>query len=299
MPELPDITVYTEKLAERVQGETLEGIRLGSPFLLRTALPPLEDCFGKRVENILRIGKRIAIALQDQYYLVIHLMVTGRLRWRDSGAAVPRKGGLAAFDFSTGTLLLTEAGTKHRASLHVVRGAGELEQFSRGGIEVLDCDEATFARAMRAENHTVKRSLTDPRILSGIGNTFSDEILHAARMSPYRQTKNMDDPELSMLFECCRSVLTSWTNRLRNETEGKFPEKVTAFREGMAVHGRYGQPCPVCGTPVQRIRYTDNESNYCPTCQTEGKLLADRALSRLLKNDWPRTLEELERRPQG
>lgn len=299
MPELPDITVYVERLGARTIGNRLQRIRIISPFLLRTAQPPLEESFDRKVSSISRIGKRIVIGLEGDYYLVIHLMVTGRLRWRDGGAKPPRKGGLAAFEFSTGTLLFTEAGIKHRASLHLVQGDRSLDQFHKGGIEVLESDDSAFIRAMRAENHTVKRALTDPRIISGVGNTFSDEILHATRMSPYRQTKSMSDEELVALFEKCRLVLDEWTKKLREEVGEGFPEKVSAFKEGMAVHGRFQKPCPVCNSPVQRIRYTNNESNYCPNCQTGGKLLADRALSRLLKDDWPKTIEELERLQSG
>jgi formamidopyrimidine-DNA glycosylase len=294
MPELPDITTYVESLQKRVRGERLLDVRLKSPFLLRSVSPPVERVRGKQVRGVRRLGKRIVFELEDDLYLVLHLMIAGRLKWREAGKKPVSKIDLAAFDFSTGTLLLTEAGSKRRASLHVVAGAAELEAFDRGGLEVLDASPAQFAERLTSESHTVKRALTDPRLFSGIGNAYSDEILHRARMSPVKLTRRLTPAEIHTLYDATRATLVEWTERLRAETGDGFPEKVTAFREEMAVHGRYGKPCPVCGTAVQRIRYADNETNYCPTCQTEGRLLADRALSRLLKEDWPRSIEELE-----
>jgi formamidopyrimidine-DNA glycosylase len=294
MPELPDVTVYVETLAARTVGQELRGVRLKSPFLLRTFSPPLSSTSGKKVASIRRIGKRIVLGLEGDLFLVIHLMIAGRLRWRPPGAGVPGKVGLAAFDFPSGTVLLTEASTKKRASLHVVSGAAALDEFKRGGIEVEGATLDAFREALVRENHTVKRALTDPRLFSGIGNSYSDEILHAARLSPVKRTTKMTDEEVGRLFDATRRTLAEWTDRLRKEVGEGFPEKVTAFREGMAVHGRYGKPCPTCGSPVQRIVYAENETNYCARCQTGGKLLADRALSRLLHEDWPRTLEELE-----
>ncbi|GMV41431.1 MAG: formamidopyrimidine-DNA glycosylase [Myxococcales bacterium] len=296
MPELPDITVYVEALAARAVGASLVGVRLASPFLLRTVEPPLDLATGRRVVSVGRLAKRIDLALEGDLHLVIHLMVAGRLRWETPGAAIPGRVGLAAFDFGTGTLILTEAGTKRRASLHVVRSEG-LAALHRGGVEPLECEPQVFWDALTRENHTLKRALTDPRLLSGIGNACSDEILHRARLSPVRLTGTLSPEELRRLREATITVLAEWTARLRHETGGGFPQKVTAFRPEMAVHGRYGQPCPACGTTVQRIRYADNETNYCPRCQTDGRLLADRALSRLLKQDWPRTIAELEERP--
>jgi len=293
MPELPDITVYIEALQQRIVGQTLEQVRIGTPFLLRTVEPPLSAVAGKTVGSVHRIGKRIAIGLEDDVYLVLHLMIAGRLHWLARGKRVPATV-LAAFDFPAGTLTLTEAGSKKRASLHVVRGRAALEQFARGGIEPLDTSLGEFSARLRSENHTVKRSLTDPRLFSGIGNAYSDEILHRARMSPAKLTSRLADDEIARLFDATRVVLLEWVERLRADAKDAFPEKVTAFRPEMAVHGKYGQPCPVCGTAVQRIRYADNETNYCPRCQTEGRLLADRAFSRLLKQDWPRTIEQLE-----
>jgi formamidopyrimidine-DNA glycosylase len=294
MPELPDVVVYLEAMEARIRGRVLEGVRLASPFLLRSVDPPLSACAGRRAVGLRRIGKRIVIALDGDLFLIIHLMVAGRLRWKKPGAKIPGKLGLAAFDFESGTLLLTEAGSKKRASLHVVAGERALAAHDRGGLEVLDADLPAFAEALRRETHTLKRTLTDPRLLSGIGNAYSDEILHRARLSPFKLTDALTDAETERLFDACRDVLNEWTGRLRDESGDGFPEKVTAFRKEMAVHGRHREPCPVCGSPVQRIVYSSNETNYCATCQTGGKLLADRALSRLLKKDWPRTLEELE-----
>ena len=294
MPELPDITVYVEALERRVKGERLLDIRLKSPFLLRSVQPPLESAKGKRVLGVRRLGKRIVFELEGDLYLVLHLMIAGRLKWREAGKKPVTKIDLAAFDFASGTLLLTEAGTKRRASLHLVAGRDGLAAFDRGGLEVLDATLDEFSERLTSESHTVKRALTDPRLFSGIGNAYSDEILHRARLSPVKLTRRLTLQEIETLYTATRAILTEWTERLRGETAGEFPEKVTAFREEMAVHGRYGQPCPVCGTAVQRIRYADNETNYCPTCQTDGRLLADRALSRLLKEDWPRSIEELE-----
>ena len=296
MPELPDVSVYIESLAPRIVGQRLERVRLASPFLLRTVDPPLAELFGKRVRALRRLGKRIVVAFDGALFLVIHLMIAGRLRWRPSGTKVPGKLGLAAFDFSSGTLLLTEASSRKRAALHVVRGEAALAALDPGGLEPLDADLASFRAAVLRERHTLKRTLTDPRILSGIGNAYSDEILHAARLSPVKLTQQLSDEEMARLHAATRSTLLEFTARIRNEVGDGFPEKVTAFRDDMAVHGRYGHPCPVCGTPVQRIVHAENETNYCPTCQTGGKLLADRALSRLLRADWPRTLEELEER---
>lgn len=294
MPEYPDVTVYLECLAPRVLRQPLQRIRLSSPFVLRSVDPPIEEAEGRDVIGLQRIGKRLVLALEGDYFLVIHLMIAGRLRWRPSGAPVPKKLGLAAFDFPTGTLLLTEAGTKKRASLTLVRGEEALASIHRGGLEVMEATVAQFAEAVRRENHTLKRTLTDPRLFSGIGNAYSDEILHHARLSPIKLSQRATDEEIARLYESTRFVLETWTQRLREEVGSGFPEKVTAFREGMAVHGRYRQPCPVCGSPVQRIAYADNETNYCARCQTEGRLLADRSLSRLLKDDWPRSLDELE-----
>ncbi|MFL5622292.1 MAG: Fpg/Nei family DNA glycosylase [Gemmatimonadaceae bacterium] len=293
MPELPDITVYIEALASRVVGHTLERTRIAKPFLLRSVDPPISAANGKRVVGIRRMGKRIVLELEDDLFLVIHLMIAGRLRWVPAGGKVPGKIGLAAFDFSNGTLILTEAGSKRRASLWLVRGEGALEQFERGGLEVLDADLAQFTERLIRENHTLKRSLTDPRLFSGIGNAYSDEILHRAKLSPVKHTRRLSTEEISRLFDATKETLLEWTERLRAESRGDFPAKVTAFRDEMAVHGKFGKPCPVCGTPVQRIRYADNETNYCPRCQTDGKLLADRALSRLLKQDWPKSIDEL------
>jgi formamidopyrimidine-DNA glycosylase len=294
MPELPDITVYVESLEARLVGQTLERVRLASPFLLRSVEPPVTEAAGRAVTGVRRMGKRIVIALAGGLYLVIHLMIAGRLRWSASGAKIPGKLGLAAFDFANGTLLLTEASTKKRASLYVVRGEEELAAHDPGGVEVLDCAFPAFRAALQRENRTLKRALTHPRLFSGIGNAYSDEILHRARLSPVTRTGALQDAEARRLNKAARAVLTEWTRRLRREAGAEFPEHVTAFRPEMAVHGKYGQPCPVCGSPVQRIVHAENESNYCATCQTGGRLLADRALSRLLHDDWPRTLDEWE-----
>ena len=293
MPELPDITVYIEALASRVVGQPLERMRIAKPFLLRSVDPPISAAEGKRVTGMRRMGKRIVLELEDDLFLVIHLMIAGRLRWVPAGGKVPGKIGLAAFDFPNGTLILTEAGSKRRASLWLVRGEASLEQFERGGLEVLDASVAQFTERLMQENHTLKRSLTDPRLFSGIGNAYSDEILHRAKLSPIKHTRRLSEEEIARLFDTTKATLIEWTERLRKESKGDFPAKVTAFREDMAVHGKFAKPCPVCGTPVQRIRYADNETNYCPSCQTDGKLLADRALSRLLKQDWPRSIDEL------
>ena len=294
MPELPDITVYIEALASRVVGQPLERTRIAKPFLLRSVDPPISEANGKRVTGVRRMGKRIVLELEDDLFLVVHLMIAGRLRWVPAGGKVPGKVGLAAFDFPNGTLVLTEAGSKRRASLWLVRGEQSLEQFARGGLEVLDADVGQFAERLMRENHTLKRSLTDPRLFSGIGNAYSDEILHRAKLSPVKHTRRLAEEEVARLFDATRAVLVEWTERLRQESGGAFPAKVTAFRDEMAVHGKFGQPCPVCGTPVQRIRYADNETNYCPRCQTDGRILSDRSLSRLLKSDWPRNIDELE-----
>jgi len=296
MPELPDVDVYVAALGGRLVSATLENVRLNSPFLLRTVTPPLAMANGKRVLGVRRLGKRVVIALQDELFLSIHLMIAGRLHWKPRGTKLAGKIALAAFDFTTGTLTLTEAGTKKRASLHVVHGESALAALSRGGIEPLDATLDAFRAALTRENRTLKRALTDPAIFSGIGNAYSDEILHAARLSPTQLTRNLDDGEIARLCRATWETLTSWRDRLAAEAGDGFPERVTAFRPGMAVHGRYKEPCPVCGAPVQRIVYAANEANYCARCQTGGKLLADRALSRLLGKDWPRTLEELEGR---
>jgi formamidopyrimidine-DNA glycosylase len=294
MPELPDILAYLHALESRVVGQPLQQIRLASPFLLRTAEPPITDANGRVVRELRRIGKRIAIGVEGDLWLVLHLMIAGRLHWRPPDAKLAGRQNLAAFDFPTGSLLLTEAGTKRRASLHVVRGEEKLRSMDPGGINVLAGDLHSFRDALRAENRTLKRALTDPRIVSGIGNAYSDEILHAARISPIALTQKLEPEEWERLFTATRGTLQRWIDRLRTEAEKEFPEKVTAFRPEMAVHGRYGKPCPRCGEKIQRIRYADNETDYCARCQTGGKLLADRSLSRLLKSDWPRTLDELE-----
>jgi formamidopyrimidine-DNA glycosylase len=294
MPELPDISAYLSALEERIVGQPLEHVRIASAFLLRTAQPPVSDAEGHRVRELRRIGKRIAIGLDNDLWLVLHLMIAGRLHWRAKGAKLAGRNNLAAFDFPNGSLVLTEAGTKRRASLYVLRGEAALESADPGGIDVFASDLAQFRAAMTAENRTLKRALTDPRILSGIGNAYSDEILHAAKLSPITLTSKLTSAEWSTLYTATRETLGVWIGRLRTEASTKFPEKVTAFRPEMAVHGRYGKPCPRCGEPVQRIRYADNETNYCAACQTHGRVLADRALSRLLGADWPRTLDELE-----
>jgi formamidopyrimidine-DNA glycosylase len=299
VPELPDVQIYLEALEERALGRTLERIRLRSPFLLRSVEPPLETAFGRRVVGLRRLGKRIVFELEEDLYLVLHLMIAGRLHWREPGAALAGKTALAAFDFAAGSLVLTEAGSKKRAALHVARGEAALRRHDPGGLEPLELDLAAFAAALRRENHTLKRALTDPTLFSGIGNAYSDEILHRARLSPLKRTDQLGDAEVERLHAAVQSTLGEWVARLREARSGGFPEKVTAFRPGMAVHGRFGQPCPVCGAPVQRILYAENEANYCARCQTGGRLLADRVLSRLLKGDWPRTLEELEERRRG
>ena len=291
MPELPDISIYVESLAVRVQGQELLSVRVASPFVVRTFDPPLSAAAGKRVLEVRRLGKRIVFELSEGLFLVIHLMIAGRFKWRDAGAKIPGKLGLAAFDFNNGTLVLTEAASKKRASIHLARS---LEEFRRGGVEPLEVSFAQFEAALRSENHTLKRSLTDPRLFSGIGNAYSDEILHRAKLSPAQLTQKLPAEDARRLYEATREVLIEWTDRLRADAAGKFPEKVTAFRKEMAVHGKFKEPCPVCGTSVQRIAYADNETNYCPRCQTQGKLLSDRSLARLLHDDWPRTIEELE-----
>lgn len=293
MPELPDIELYRAALTSRVRAETLERVRLANPFLLRSVEPPLDAAHGRRVVELRRLGKRLVIALEKELFLVLHLMIAGRLRWRDAGASVPRKVGLAAFDFASGTLLLTEAGSKRRASLHVVAGEQALAALDPGGIEPLTADLDAFRVALTRERHTLKRALTDPRLIAGIGNAYSDEILHAARLSPFQRSDRLDQEAWRRLHRATRTTLATWRDRLIAEAGDRFPDKVTAFRPEMAVHGRHGQPCPVCGAPVQRIVYAENESNYCPGCQTGGKIYADRALSRLLHDDWPRTLDDL------
>ncbi len=299
MPELPDIRLYLAALEPRLVGQPLERIRLASPFLLRTVEPPLTAAHGRTVIAVSRLGKRLVISLADDLHLVLHLMIAGRLRWLAPGAKPPGRIGLACFDLPAGTLALTEAGTTRRASLHLAAGAAALAAFDRGGLDVEQAALEAFTTRLRAENHTLKRSLTDPTIFDGIGNAYSDEILHRARLSPLRLTRQLHDDECARLHRACRDVLGAWTARLLRETGDRFPQKVTAFREGMAAHGRYGLPCPDCGSPIQRIRYAEHETNYCPGCQTEGRLLADRGLSRLLREDWPRTLVELEERRAG
>ena len=294
MPELPDVVVYVEALEQRILGQKLERIRLASPFLVRTTSPALAEVEGRTVREVQRIGKRIAIGLEQELWLVLHLMIAGRLHWREPGVKLPAKRALAAFDFVEGSLLLTEAGSQKRASLHVARGEDGLRRLDPGGLEVLGAHLDAFDAALRSENHTLKRALTDPRLFSGIGNAYSDEILHRARLSPVTLTQKLSSDEVRRLFEATVETLDEWVAKLRVEAKGGFPEKVTAFRKDMAMHGKFGQPCPRCGGKVQRIRYAANETNYCPKCQTGGKLLADRALSRLLREDWPRTLEELE-----
>ncbi len=299
MPELPDLTVYLEALERHVGGRRLERIELRGISLLRSVEPPLREAEGRRVRGFRRLGKRLALGLEDDLFLVIHLMIAGRLRWRAAGASAGGRDVLAAFRFENGTLLLSEASRRRRATLHLVRGEAALREHDRGGIEVMDADHAAFRAALARESHTLKRALTDPRLFAGIGNAYSDEILHRARLSPTKLSQRLSDEEAVRLFDAARATLAEWTARLRAEVGEGFPEKVTAFREGMAVHGRFGEPCPACGSPVQRIVHAENESNYCATCQTGGRLLADRALSRLLHADWPRTLEELEERLPG
>jgi formamidopyrimidine-DNA glycosylase len=296
MPELPDVELYVGALKARVLEQPLERIRLGNPFVVRTIEPTPADVELRTVVDIRRMGKRIVFSLTDELYVVVHLMIAGRFRWRDRGSAIPHKVGLAAFDFPHGILLLTEAGSRREASIHIVRGTGMLRAMDAGGLEVLTATSAEFVARLRQENHTLKRSLTDPHIFSGIGNAYSDEILHFARLSPLKLTSALTDEEADDLFHATQAVLTEWCKRLREEVGDRFPEKVTAFHRGMAVHGRFGQPCPVCGAPVQRIVYARNEANYCSRCQTSGRLLSDRSLSRLLREDWPRTLDELENR---
>jgi formamidopyrimidine-DNA glycosylase len=294
MPELPDVAVYLERLEARVLGSALVRARVLNPFVLRSVDPPLSEIEGRRVAEFRRLGKRIVVGFEGGLFLVIHLMIAGRFRWLVPGAKPPGKIALVAFEFDNGVLVLTEAGSKRRASLHLVRGADALRAFDRGGLEPLEIGLEAFAGRLRSENHTLKRALTDPRLFSGIGNAYSDEILHRARLSPLQQTARLGDGAVATLYEATQSVLHEWTERIRAETGAGFPEKVTAFREGMAVHGRFGKPCPVCGAPVQRIRYADNETNYCARCQTGGRVLADRSLSRLLGADWPRSIDELE-----
>jgi formamidopyrimidine-DNA glycosylase len=296
MPELPDITVYIEALERRILGRPLAGVRLGSPFVLRSVEPPLATFGGRTVRRLSRLGKRIVMAFDEELFLVIHLMIAGRLHWRAAGAPLARKIGLAAFDFADGTLVLTEVASKKRASIHAVRGTAALAGHDPGGMDVFTATLEAFRAALVHENHTLKRTLTDPRLFSGIGNAYSDEILHRAKLSPIKMTRNLDDQEVERLLAATRATLTEWIERFRQQTGDGFPEKVTAFRPEMAVHGRFGKPCPVCGAPVQRIVHAENETNYCARCQTGGRLLADRALSRLLKADWPRTLEEMEER---
>ena len=292
MPELPDVVVYCERVAAITGGHPLERIEILNPFVLRSVSPPPDALVGRRVDTVRRIGKRIALGFGGDLWLVIHLMIAGRLRWRPPGKKPPGRMSLAALHFASGTLFLTEAGSTRRASMHLVEGEDALKQFDRGGLEPLEIDEATFALRLRSENHTLKRSLTDPRLFSGIGNSYSDEILHRARLSPLALTSRLTDDDARRLYDATRTTLIEWTERLRVEVDDGFPEQVTAFRDGMAVHGRFGQPCPVCGTAVQRIRYATNETNYCARCQTNGRLLADRAMSRLLKKDWPRSIDE-------
>jgi formamidopyrimidine-DNA glycosylase len=296
LPELPDVTVYIEALDARIRGARLLGVRLARPFVLRSVEPPLSSVAGRTVTGLRRLGKRIVIELSGDLFLVLHLMIAGRLHWKRPGARPSAKIGLAAFDFDSGTLVMTEAGSKRRAAIHLVQGEAGLSEHDPGGLEVLDADLESFRAAIGRENHTLKRLLTDPTILSGIGNAYGDEILHRARLSPVKLSRHLSDEEIVRLFEATRSTLLDWIERLRRDAGGEFPEGVTAFREGMAVHGRYGKPCPACGLPVQRIVHAENETNYCAGCQTGGRLLADRALSRLFREDWPRTVEELEER---
>jgi len=299
MPELPDIVLYLEALRPRIVGQRVDGVRLASPFLLRSIEPALATIEGRTVLDLHRLGKRIVIEGEGELFLVFHLMIAGRFRWKPANTRIPGKVGLMALDFATGTLLLTEAGSRRQASLHVIHGRDALAGHNPGGLEVLEADFAAFDAVLRSENHTLKRALTDPRLFSGIGNAYSDEILHAAPLSPFKQTHALSEDEARRLFQSTRLTLSVWIERLRQQARGEFPDKVTAFHDEMAVHGRYGKPCPDCGTPVQRVVYAANEANYCAACQTGGRLLADRSLSRLLRDDWPRTLEELERRKGG
>jgi formamidopyrimidine-DNA glycosylase len=299
MPELPDVELYVHALRSRVVGSRIDRVRIGNPFIVRTYDPPIEAVEGAAILGIDRMGKRLVWSLAGDLFMVVHLMIAGRFRWRDPGAAIPGKIGLAAFDFVSGTLLLTEAGSKRQAAIHLVRGRTALTSHDPGGLEVLTADLSTFAARVTAVNHTLKRALTDPHILSGIGNAYSDEILHGARLSPMMLTASLTDEQIERLFHATRETLVIWTERLRAEAGGNFPEKVTAFRPDMAVHGKFGKPCPLCGEAVQRIVYATNEANYCARCQTGGRLLSDRALSRLLRQDWPRTLEDMERRRSG
>ena len=294
MPELPDLTVYLESLAARISNRTLLRVRLLNPFVLRTAVPPISEAQGRRVLGFRRLGKRIVLELEGDLFLVLHLMVAGRLRWLAPGAKSPGRITLALLEFEDGTLAFTEAGTKRRASLHLVKGEEALRAMDPGGVEVMDLPFEQFLSQLKKENHTLKRALADPHLFAGIGNAYSDEILHRAKLSPVAMTSRLGETEIRRLFEATKTVLAEWTARIRDEAKGDFPEKVTAFREGMAVHGRFGQPCPVCGAPVQRIRYAENETNYCARCQTGGKLLADRSLSRLLKKSWPRSIDEMD-----
>lgn len=294
MPELPDVVVYIEALKERVLGQTLERVLISSPFLLRTAVPPISEIEGRRVEEIRRLGKRICFGFEDELWLVLHLMIAGRLHWYTDKTKARKARGLAVFEFSNGSLTLTEAGTQRRASLNLVVGEEELQKLNPGGVEIFESDLNEFTVVLQLRNHTLKRALTDPRIFSGIGNAYSDEILFEAKLSPFAQTQKLSSEEIERLFAAVKSCLTTWVERLRQERGDKFPEKVTAFRAEMATHGKYKEPCPRCGAKIQRIRYASNETNYCPNCQTGGKLLADRALSQLLKKDWPKSLEELE-----
>jgi formamidopyrimidine-DNA glycosylase len=294
MPELPDILLYMVSLKPRIQDQIIERVRLASPFVVRSVTPPISSITGKRVAGLRRLGKQIVVVFEQDLYLVIHLMIAGRLQWKERGSKIPGKLGLAAFDFPSGTLLLTEAGTKRRASIRLVQGEANLAEFDRGALEVMTASLEEFRDVLTRENHTVKRSLTDPKLFSGIGNAYSDEILHRARLSPMKLTSKLTPEEIARLYEATKSTLSEWIERLQMQAGTEFPSKVTAFRPEMAVHGRYGKPCPTCGSPVQHIVYAENECNYCPTCQTDGRLLADRALSRLLKQDWPRSLDEFE-----
>ena len=294
MPELPDITVYIEALQDRLLNQPLQKIRIASPFILRSFDPPIHAAEGKKVIGFERLGKRIVFELEDELFMIFHLMIAGRFHWKKRGAPVPRKFGHAALDFPAGTLLLTEMGTKKRASLHLIRGRERLAEHDPGGLEIFGADLTAFRAALIDENHTLKRTMTDPHVFSGIGNAYSDEILHRAGLSPIRQTQHLSEVEIERLYRATKEVLREWIKRLRKDTGKNFPERVTAFRDDMAVHGKYRKPCPVCGSPVQRIAYAENETNYCAQCQTGGRLLADRSLSRLLKADWPRTLEEME-----